>query len=181
MHAKTTLAAIISLNFVLMAVASYAAACINDGPPQVRMDVHIALASNFWAKQQKPLDIMPMDLLTLTVPSGTADQWDIQGLDAWPTVVRTLSLQEMRPVLASTKAKTMQIVQDVSAYVSTDPTKKIYLGAIRPGTVQLTFTKHGGTAHYTVNLRIQPRTVPVDAEATKLQRPGASGMPLTKC
>lgn len=181
MSLKHSLCAIFVFELVFLVMMPTAMACIGDSPPLTRSDYRITLASNRWSHAQAPLKLMPRDLVTVQLPSGTEDQWSIYGLDREPTLMRTLSLQELMAVRSSEKINTEVHLLPRFTQPDLASTTLITLGTLRPGVVKLVLTKQGSKVKHTLNFLIEPRPAPVQASPKDSTPPARQGEPVPAC
>ncbi len=155
----------------------HALACIDDGPPLERTHGVYRADSNPWQSKDAPLSLETLDLVSLILPGGSADDWRVEVVESAPRLLRPLSVQELGRILRSTRLRTMDVTIDYPLPQSDLP--RLHFGMLRPGDAKIRITHIGSGESHELFVRIRSRAPMVREPAAP--EPGTAKRPAPLC
>lgn len=120
-------------------------------------------AKNPWTEFEAMRTLYARDLISLALPTGAVDDWQVEVTESRKGVIRLLTENEFSAVLGSPRALTIALILPSPDRAALIPTPFVRVGALRPGDATLRVTQRKGKASFTMNFKVEA----VDAQ----QRP----------
>jgi hypothetical protein len=158
-----------------MAISYAKAACIDEGPPLERSHNIYSIRNKSLGSEASPLSLQTFDLLSLVLPRGRADDWQVEIVESSPGLVRIISPQELNGVLDSKRFITS--IWPITGNLSKSGVPRLHFGMMRPGKVKLRIKYIAGKESYSLHLNIIVRP---NIEQ-KGSVPGRKGEPVPSC
>lgn len=144
-----------------LALLQSAGACVMNGPPVDRHHYIALAAKNPWTETPASRTLDQRDLVSLALPSGTPDDWQVELSESRQGVLRVLTEEEFSAVLQSPRALSIMLVLPGADRAALIPTPSLRIGALRPGeaTLRLVPRKSKGKADvFTMNFKVEAVT-----------------------
>jgi hypothetical protein len=158
-----------------MATSYPTEACIDDGPPLERNHSIYLLGQKSLGSKSSPFSLQTFDLVSVVLPRGRVDDWQVEIVESEPGLLRAILPQELSGILDSKRFSTYS--RQINE-IYTEPGKtRLHFGMLRPGRVHLRIKRKGGKENYQLFLNIVARP-PVEP---KKQAPHREGEPVPAC